>query len=169
MQISFSSVEYANKKKITRRDRFLESIEKTTPWEKLLSQLEPYYPTSGKRGWQPIGLQRMLRMYVVQQCFGFSDESTADAIYDSQSIRAFIGIDLAVESAPDVTTLLQFRRLLEKHALSKKILDTINAELTEQGLLPKEGTIVDAAIASWQNPWNTPRPAFAPTLNIHFM
>jgi len=146
MQTSFSSVEYANKKKITRRDRFLETIEKAAPWEKLLSQLEPHYPTSGKRGRQPIGLQRMLRMYVVQQCFGFSDEGTEDAIYDSQSIRAFVGIDLAVESAPDATTLLQFRRLLEKHALTKKIFDTINAELTEQGLLLKEGTIVDATI-----------------------
>ena len=53
MQTSFSSVEYANKKKITRRDRFLETIEKAAPWEKLLSQLEPHYPTSGKRGRQP--------------------------------------------------------------------------------------------------------------------
>jgi len=65
-------------------------------------------------------LSRMLRMYVVQQCFGFSgDEGCEDAIYDSQAIRGFMGIDLGRESAPDATTLLRFRRLLETHQLTR--------------------------------------------------
>ena len=88
----------------------------------------------------------MLRMYVAQQCFGFSDEGTEDAIYDSQAIRAFVGIDLNRESAPDATTLLKFRRLLEAHELTRKIFDTINGHLAAKGLMMREGTIVDATL-----------------------
>jgi transposase, IS5 family len=146
MQRSFSELEYAAKKKITRRDRFLAEIEAVTPWDALVKVLTPFYPTGDGRGRPPIGLARMLRMYVVQQCFGLSDEGTEDAIYDSQAIRRFIGIDLNVESAPDATTLLKFRRLLEAHHLTKTVFDTINAHLAKKGLLLKEGTIVDATI-----------------------
>lgn len=146
MQRSFSELEYAAKKKVTRRDRFLAEIEAVTPWSALVKVLTPFYPTGDGRGRPPIGLARMLRMYVVQQCFGLSDEGTEDAIYDSQAIRRFIGIDLNVESAPDETTLLKFRRLLETHDLTKKVFDTINAHLAEKGLLLREGTIVDATI-----------------------
>lgn len=88
----------------------------------------------------------MLRMYIVQQCFGRSDEGMEDAIYDSQAIRRFIGIDLTVDTAPDATTLLKFCRLLETHSLTKVVFDTINSPLATKGLLPKEGTIVDATI-----------------------
>jgi IS5 family transposase len=146
MQTSFAQVEYTNKKKQTRRDRFLAEIEAATPWDKLIAQIEPFYPKSEGRGRPPIGLSRMLRMYIVQQCFGLSDEGIEDAIYDSQAIRAFVGIDLCKQSAPDATTLLHFRRLLEKHDLTKKIFAAINADLAEKGLLLKEGTIVDATL-----------------------
>lgn len=146
MQTSFAALEYANKKKQTRRDRFLSEIETATPWDKLIAQIEPFYPKSEGRGRPPIGLVRMLRMYVVQQCFGLSDEGIEDAIYDNQAIRGFVGIDLCKQSAPDATTLLHFRRLLEKHGLTKKIFDAINADLAEKGLLLKEGTIVDATL-----------------------
>ncbi|AMP05358.1 hypothetical protein CPter91_3017 [Collimonas pratensis] len=88
----------------------------------------------------------MLRMYVAQQCFGLSDEGIEDAIYDSQAIRGFVEIDLNRESAPDATTLLKFRRLLETHDLTRKIFDTINAHLAAKGLLMCEGTIVDATL-----------------------
>lgn len=146
MQRSFSELEYNAKKKVTRRDRFLAEIEAVTPWDALLSVLMAFYPKGDGRGRPPIGLARMLRMYVVQQCFGLSDEGTEDAIYDSQAIRSFIGIDLAVEAAPDATTLLKFRRLLETHHLTKTVFDTINDHLARKGLLLKEGTIVDASI-----------------------
>ena len=146
MQSSFSDLEYAAKKKLTRRDRFLGEIEAVTPWSAMVAELEPFYPKGEGRGRPPIGLERMLRMYVAQQCFGLSDEGIEDAIYDSQSIRHFVGIDLARESAPDATTLLKFRRLLETHGLTRRIFETINAHLAQKGLMMREGTIVDATI-----------------------
>ena len=112
MQKSFSDLEYANKKKLTRRDVFLAELDSTTPWGKLHQEIEPFYPRVNGAGRPPIGLARMLRMYVAQQCFGMSDEGIEDAIYDSQAIRGFVGIDLNRESAPDATTLLKFRHLL---------------------------------------------------------
>ena len=85
-------------------------------------------------------------MYIAQQCFGLSDEGIEDALYDSQVIRRFVGIDLNCESAPDATTLLKFRRLLETHQLTESIFSAINAHLAEKGLLLRSGTIVDATI-----------------------
>jgi len=146
MQASFSDLEYAAKKKVTRRDRLLGEIEVLTPWRTLITEIEPFYPKGDGRGRPPIGLERMLRMYIAQQCFGLSDEGTEDAIYDSQAIRGFVGIDLNREAAPDAITLLKFRRRLEEHKLTKRIFSAINAHLAEKGLLLKEGTVVDATI-----------------------
>lgn len=146
MQASFSDLEYAAKKKVTRRDRFLSEIEDVTPWSALVAEIEPFYPKGEGRGRPPMGLERMLRMYVAQQCFGLSDEGTEDAIYDSQAIRGFVGIDLNREAAPDATTLLKFRRLLETHKLTERIFSAINVHLAEKGLTLKEGTVVDATI-----------------------
>jgi IS5 family transposase len=146
MQTSFSELEYRLKKKQTRRDRFLAEIEAVTPWAILEKAVAPFYPSSGGRGRPPIGLIRMLRMYIVQQCFGLSDEGIEDALYDSQAIRHFVGIDLSRESAPDATTLLNFRHLLEGHQLTESIFNAINHHLAEKGLLLREGTIVDATL-----------------------
>lgn len=146
MQTSFSELEYTAKKKQTRRDRFLSEIEAVTPWAELERAIAPYYPSSGGRGRPPIGLVRMLRMYVAQQCFGLSDEGAEDALYDSQAIRRFVGVDLGREAAPDATTLLNFRHLLEAHQLTESIFNTINAHLAEKGLFLREGTIVDATL-----------------------
>ena len=146
MQSSFSELEYAAKKKVTRRDRFLSEIEAITPWVELERTVAPFYPSGRGRGRPPIGLSRMLRMYIAQQCFGLSDEGIEDALYDSQSIRRFVGIDLSRESAPDATTLLKFRRLLESHELTESIFNAINAHLAKKGLLLREGTIVDATL-----------------------
>ena len=146
MQKSFSDLEYAAKKKLTRRDRFLAEIDSVTPWGKLYKLIEPFYPKVEGAGRPPIGLARMLRMYVAQQCFGLSDEGIEDAIYDSQSIRAFVGIDLGRDAAPDATTLLKFRHLLEANGLTRQIFDTINGHLAEKGLMMREGTIVDATL-----------------------
>jgi len=146
MQTSFSDGEYAAKKKQTRRDRFLAQLDAVTPWAALVAAIEPFYPTQGRRGRPPLGLTRMLRMYVAQQCFGLSDEGIEDALYDSQAIRRFVGVDLAREAAPDATTLLKFRRLLEDHGLTGAIFQTINAHLAQQGLLLREGTLIDATL-----------------------
>jgi IS5 family transposase len=146
MQKSFSDLEYAAKKKLTRRDRFVAEIDSVTPWGKLHKLVEPFYPKVAGAGRPPIGLARMLRMYVAQQCFGLSDEGIEDAIYDSQAIRAFVGIDLSRASAPDASTLLKFRHLLEANELTRQIFDTINGHLAEKGLMMREGTIVDATL-----------------------
>ena len=108
MQKSFADLEYAAKRKTTRRERFLAELERITPWSELLAALAPFYPKGGGRGRPPIGLERMLRMYIVQQSLGLSDEGIEDALYDSQAIRQFVGLDLGCESAPDATTLRPF-------------------------------------------------------------
>jgi len=148
MQRSFSDLEYATKKKVTRRERFLAEIEAITPLSAMVAQLEPFYPKGKGPGRPPIGLEKMLRMYVAQQCFGLSDEGIEDAVYDSHAIRQFVGIDLARESAPDATTLLKFRRLLEQQGLTRTLFQTINAHLADKGLMLREGTIVDATIVA---------------------
>jgi transposase, IS5 family len=144
-QPSFAHSEYAGKKKVTRRDRFLSEMETVVPWLLLVGVIEPFYP-KGKRGRPPIGIERMLRVYFLQQWYGLADEALEDAIYDSQAMRHFIGIDLGRESVPDATTLLKFRHLLEEHDLTRKMFEEVNAMLKEKGLLMKEGTIVDATI-----------------------
>ncbi len=144
-QGSFSQAEYAGKKKQTRRDKFLGEMEQVVPWMRLVERLRPLYPT-GKRGRPPIGLERMLRIYFLQQWYGLADEALEDALYDSQALRGFAGIDLAVESVPDATTLLHFRHWLERHELTRVLFDEIGAMLEERGLLMRQGTIVDATI-----------------------
>jgi IS5 family transposase len=148
VQQSFSSLEFASKKKLTRRERLLREIDAIAPWADLMARIEPHYPKGEGRGRPPIGLARMLRMYVVQQCLGLSDEGIEDAVYDSQAIRDFIGIDLARENAPDATTLLKFRRLLETHGLTREVFDAINAHLAAKGLMLRQGSVVDATIIS---------------------
>ena len=146
MQSSFADLEYAAKKRRTRRDRFLGEIEVVTPWATLVAEIAPYYPKGEGPGRPPIGLERMLRMYIAQQCFGLSDEGIEDALYDSQSIRRFVGVDLGREGAPDATTLVKFRRLLEEHKLTERIFEAIKTHLADKGLLLREGTIVDATL-----------------------
>ena len=145
-QRSFASAEYAMKKKRARREKFLAEMERIVPWSRLTAVIEPLYPKSGRVGRPPIGVPKMLRMYCVQQWYSLADEALEDALYDSQALRDFVGIDLSRESVPDATTLLRFRRLLQDNDLTRALLDEINAHLTYQGLLMRAGTIVDATI-----------------------
>lgn len=144
-QTSFAQSEFAGKKKITRREKFLARMEEVIPWAKLLAVIEPHYP-KGVRGRPPVGLERMLRVYFLQQWYGLADEAIEDALYDSQALRGFARLDLADEGVPDATTLLKFRRLLETHDLCKGLFAAINADLTARGLLLREGTLVDATL-----------------------
>jgi IS5 family transposase len=144
-QRSFSQAEYAGKKKQTRRDKFLAEMEQVVPWSRLVARLQPLYP-KGERGRPPIGLERMLRIYFLQQWYGLADEALEDALYDSQALRSFAGIDLNHDPVPDATTLLQFRHWLERHELTRVLFDDIAAMLEERGLLMRQGTIVDATI-----------------------
>jgi IS5 family transposase len=144
-QPSFSQAEFADKKKMTRREKFLTRMEVLIPWAKLLAVIQPFYP-KGQRGRPPIGLERMLRVYFLQQWYGLADEALEDALYDSQALQGFARIDLAAEGVPDATTLLKFRRLLETHDLCKGLFAAINTDLTARGLLLREGTLVDATL-----------------------
>ena len=145
-QVSFSDAEFAGKRKRTRRERLLQEIDQRVPWTALVAEIEPLYPNPKGAGRRPIGIEPMLRMYLVQQVLGLSDEGTEDAVYDSQSVRQFVGVDLSRQGAPDATTLLKFRRLLETHGLTKRMFDVINAELADQGLFLRSGTVVDATL-----------------------
>jgi IS5 family transposase len=145
-QTSFADVEFAKKKRVTRREKFLLEMDRIVPWARWTALIEPLYPKSGRVGRQPIGVERMLRMYCLQQWFSLSDEAVEDALYDSQALRQFVGVDLSQELAPDATTLLKFRRLLEKHALTAAMFDEVKAVLSERGLLMREGTMVDATL-----------------------
>jgi len=144
-QLSFAQVEYAGKKKITRRERFLGEMERVVPWARLVVLILPHYPT-GLRGRPPIGIERMLRIYFLQQWYALADEALEDALYDSQALRTFAGIDLSVENVPDATTLLNFRHLLERNDLAVRIFSEVGTLLSERKLLMREGTIVDATI-----------------------
>ena len=143
--MSFAQSEYAMKKKVTRRERFLGEMEQVVPWERLVEVIKPHYP-KGVRGRPPVGIERMLRIYFLQQWYGLADEALEDTIYDSQAMRTFAGIDLGVEPVPDATTLLHFRHLLEAHDLTRRVFEEVEALLVERKLLMKEGTIVDATI-----------------------
>jgi transposase, IS5 family len=144
-QGSFSQAEYAGKKKQTRRDKFLAEMEQVVPWARLVDRLRPFYP-KGERGRPPVGLERMLRLYFLQQWYGLADEALEDALYDSQALRGFAGIDLPVAAVPDATTVLNFRHWLEEHDLTRALFDEVGAMLEERGLLMRQGTIVDATI-----------------------
>jgi IS5 family transposase len=144
-QGSFSEAEYGAKKKRTRRDKFLAEMDRVVPWARLVERLRPLYP-KGERGRPPIGLERMLRIYFLQQWYGLADEALEDALYDSQALRGFAGIELNREPVPDATTLLKFRHWLEHHQLTKALFDEVGAMLEARGLLMRQGTIVDATI-----------------------
>ena len=107
--------------KKTRREVFLEEMEQVVPWRELCALIEPHYPKAGN-GRPPVGVERMLRMYFLQQWFNLSDPAVEEALYDSPVMRQFVGIDLGQEPAPDETTVCKFRHLLEEHGLGEKIL-----------------------------------------------
>ena len=129
----------------SRRELFLDEMDKIVPWSGLVGLIEPHYP-KGKSGRPPVGLERMLRLYFLQQWFNLSDPGLEDALYESAVLRLFAGIDLGREPAPDETTILHFRHLLEKHDLGRSILKMVNEYLALCGVRISTGTIVDATI-----------------------
>src|SRR5574338_1154787 len=144
-QTTFASAAWDKKGKITRRERFLAEMDAVIPWARLLALIEPHYPKAGN-GTQPLPMERMLRIYFMQNWFNLSDPAAEDALYDSESMRRFAGIELAEDAVPDETTILRFRHLLEKHHLTEAIFAQIRSLLEQKRLLLKSGTIVDATI-----------------------
>ena len=131
--------------KKTRRAAFLEEMHQVVPWHELCALIEPHYPKAGG-GRPPIGVERMLRIYFLQQWFNLSDPGVEEALYDSAALRQFVGIDLGREPAPDETTVCKFRHLLEQHQVGGKMLEAVNLHLEKQGIQITSGTIVDATI-----------------------
>jgi len=143
--LSFASLAYENKKKKTRREEFLEEMDQVIPWDELIAAIKEHYPKAGN-GRQPMPLERMLRIYFMQQWYGLSDPAMEDALYDIESMRRFADIDIGVDAVPDETTILNFRHLLEKYNLTRQLFERTKKYLSDKGLLLREGTIVDATI-----------------------
>jgi IS5 family transposase len=144
-QTTFASAAWDKKGKVTRRERFLAEMDSVIPWKHLNRLIEPHYPKAGQ-GTQPMPQERMLRIYFMQQWFNLSDPAMEDALYDSESMRRFAGIELSEDAIPDETTILRFRHLLEKHYLTQAIFAQVRTLLEQKRLLLKSGTIVDATI-----------------------
>jgi IS5 family transposase len=144
-QMSFAASEYVKKPKQTRKEKLLQEMGLVVPWARLLAVIEPHYPKAGN-GRRPYELATMLRIHFMQQWFGYSDAAMEEALHDVPLLRHFAGLDAGVDTMPDETTILNFRHLLERHGLSKQLFAEVNGLLTEQGLLLREGTTVDATL-----------------------
>ncbi len=147
-QQTFAEVTFEQYRKPTRRERFLDEMNRVVPWAKLVATIEPVYPKAEGPGRPPVGVERMLRLHCLQQWFNLSDPAVEEALYDSRAMRQFVGIDLGREPVPDETTICKFRHLLEVHQLGKQLFARIGTYLAAQGLTVSRGTIVDATIIS---------------------
>ena len=144
-QLTLATANFEKHGKLTRRAAFLADMERVVPWRELCAVVEPFYPKPGN-GRPPIGLERMLRLHLLQHWFNLSDPGAEEALYESVSMRKFVGIDLGREPVPDETTILNFRRLLERHELGEVLFKRVNEYLASRGLKVTGGTIVDASI-----------------------
>jgi IS5 family transposase len=144
-QPSFTDIEYGNRRRVSRREQFLETMDATIPWSEWVAVIEPFY-YDGKKGRKPKPVETMLRMYLLQAWFSLSDEGVEDAIYDSYAMRKFMDLDFGTEQVPDATTLLHFRHLLEKHDLGEKLLASQHEIFDAHGWIMRGGSIVDATI-----------------------
>jgi transposase, IS5 family len=146
-QLSFASLDFAAKKKRTKRDLFLAEMAAVVPWGMLEGLIEPHYPKMGPQGGRrPFPLDTMLRIYCLQQWYNLSDPGAEEALYDIQSMRVFAGPELGRDAIPDETTILNFRHLLERHDLTKAIFAAVAEHLSAKGELLRGGTIIDATL-----------------------
>lgn len=145
-QRTFAGEAWTRKKKVTRREQFLAEMHAVIPWAQLVATIAPHYPKAGRRGRPPMPLERMLRIYFLQQWFNLSDPAAEDALYDSETMRRFVGVDLGEDAFPDETTILHFRHLLERHQLTDQLFTIVQELLTAKGILLQTGTIVDATM-----------------------
>ena len=146
-QRSLSMTGYFDKGKKTRREVFLAEMEQVVPWARLQGLIAPHYPKGGAAGGRPpLPLERMFRIYCLQQWYNLSDPGAEEALYDSITMRQFAGVSTDADVIPDETSILNFRRLLERQQLTERLFGEINAHLSERGLFVGKGTIVDATI-----------------------
>ena len=145
-QMTLAASGFEKYAKTTRREKFLDEMNRVVPWSRLCALIEPHYPKVTGPGRPPIGLERMLRIHFLQHWFNLSDPAVEEALIDSLCMRAFVGIDLGREPAPDETTICKFRHLLEQHRLADQLFGEVNAYLVDRGLKVATGTIVDATL-----------------------
>jgi IS5 family transposase len=144
-QATSTDMEYANRKRVTKRESFLKMMNEIIPWSEWVELIRPFYP-KGEQGRPPLGIELMLRMYLLQIWFNLSDEMTEDSIYDSYSMRCFMCLNFLEQQVPDATTLLKFRHLLEEHHLGEKMFNAIKELLEANVCMMHGGTIIDATI-----------------------
>ena len=130
--------------KKTRKQVFLEEMDKVVPWAALVEVIVPYYP-EGKTGRPPFSLETMLRIHFLQQWFTLSDPGMKEAFFDTPLLREFAQLE-EFSRLPDESTILRFRHRLEKYKLAEQILRVVNDILLASGLLLKTGTVVDATL-----------------------
>lgn len=147
-QGSFTDLEYAGRRRVSRRERFLEQMDQTIPWAVWVDLIAPHYYADrpGKRGRKAKPVETMLRMYLLQVWFSLSDEGVEDQVYDSYAMRKFMRLDFATEQVPDATTLLHFRHLIETHDLGAQLLAAQQEIFDREGWIMRGGSIVDATI-----------------------
>src|SRR5215472_15823655 len=163
-QLTLARVGFARYGKTTRRAVFLTEMERVVPWSALCALIEPFYPEPGN-GRPPVGVERMLRIYFLQQWFNLSDPAVEEALYDSRAMRGFVGIDLGREPVPDETTVCRFRHLLEQHDLGRQLFDEVQRHLAAQGLKVATGAIVDATILNAPSSTKNARKARDPEMH----
>jgi IS5 family transposase len=144
-QLTLATTGFERYAKTTRRAAFLTEMDQVVPWRELCALIDPVYPKPGN-GRPPIGLERMLRIHFLQHWFDWSDPGVEEALYESLSMRRFVGIDLGREPVPDETTVCKFRHLLERHDLGRRLFEQVHQHLELRGLTVATGTIVDATI-----------------------
>ncbi|RCW90107.1 transposase-like protein DUF772 [Marinomonas foliarum] len=143
-QLSFADTEFTSKRRKTRKELFLGRMDELIPWQQLEAQIEPFYPKAGN-GRRPYPLSTMLRIHFMQNWYNMGDPAMEDALYEITSMRLFAGLSLE-GAIPDHTTIMNFRHLLEKHKLGRKLFKEVHKWLSDSGIYFKEGTIVDATI-----------------------
>ena len=143
-QLTFGDSEFAHKRRKTRKEIFLSRMDKLLPWSQLLDVIEPVYPKAGN-GRRPYPLESMFRIHCLQQWYGLSDEGMEDALYEIAWMRQFAQLSMD-KAIPDRTTIMNFRHLLEKHKLTRKLFKMVNQWLSDCGIMMTQGTLVDATI-----------------------
>src|ERR1700745_1844873 len=146
-QMTLAAAGFERYAKTTRRAGFLAEMERVVPWPALCGVIEPVYPKTGP-GRPPVGVERMLRIYFLQQWFNLSDPAVEEVLYDSLAMRDFVGVDLGREPVPDETTGGRFRHLLETTDCGQQLFGEVARDLAEKGMKVATGTIVDATIIS---------------------
>ena len=144
-QMSFTDVEYSQRKRKTKRETFLDCMDEITPWDEVVAMIEPYY-YHNQRGRKAKGIETMFRMYLLQTWYNLSDEALEDAIYDSYAMRKFMHLDFLEEDVPDATTLCKFRKIIVQNGLAQRYFEAVKSFMEEHGRMMHGGSIVDATI-----------------------